>query len=196
MMTDRSEGLVNSLHRQLLEDVEGPDEAYLFAAEAQSAIPVRRRALGVLIADHKIRSGEDTDSLVAALLMEAGFEVDAVVTVPAKHTEIRKAIETAVVGGVDFVVTIGGTGVGPRDKAPEATRDVLDQHVPGVAQALRSSGMAAGIVEAATSRGISGVSGSTVVVNLPPSRAAVRDAMIKLPPLVHHLIDELQKYSV
>ena len=94
------------------------------------------------------------------------------------------------------MLTIGGTGVGPRDKTPEATRAVLDQMVPGVAQALRSSGQACGAVDACTSRGISGVSGSTVIVNVAASRAAVRDGMATLTPLVHHLVDQLQKSSV
>lgn len=86
--------------------------------------------------------------------------------------------------------------MGPRDKTPEATRAVLDQMVPGVAQALRSSGQACGAVDACTSRGISGVSGSTVIVNVASSRAAVRDGMATLTPLVHHLVDQLQKTSV
>ena len=148
------------------------------------------------MADHVLGSGEDTDRLVTELLVEAGFAVDAVVSVRSKKSQIRQAIETAVVGGVDLVLTVGGTGVGPRDKTPEATRSVLDQLVPGIAQALRSSGLACGAVDACTSRGISGVSGSTVVVNLAGSRAAVRDGMATLTPLVHHVIDQLQKYSV
>lgn len=177
-------------------DVVEPDAAFLIAAEKEDAPPARRRALVVLVADHVLGSGEDTDRLVTELLVEAGFAVDAVVSVRSKKSQIRQAIETAVIGGVDLVLTVGGTGVGPRDKTPEATRSVLDQLVPGIAQALRSSGLACGAVDACTSRGISGVSGSTVVVNLAGSRAAVRDGMATLTPLVHHVIDQLQKYSV
>ena len=118
------------------------------------------------------------------------------VSVKSKKSEIRKVIETAVVGGVDLVVTVGGTGVGPRDKVPEATRAVIDQMVPGVAQAVRSSGQACGAVDACTSRGICGVSGSTVIVNLAPSRAAIRDGVSTIASLVAHLIEELRKYSV
>ena len=150
----------------------------------------------VLVADHSLGSGEDTDRLVTELLVEAGFSVDGCLSVRSKKSQIRQAIETAVVGGVDLVLTVGGTGVGPRDRTPEATRSVLDQLVPGIAQALRSSGLACGAVDACTSRGISGVSGSTVVVNLAASRAAVRDGMATLTPLVHHVIDQLQKHSV
>lgn len=177
-------------------DVVEPDEAYLLATEQEKSPPARRRALVVLVADHALGSGEDTDRLVAELLVEAGFAVDGVLSVRSKKSQIRQAIETAVVGGVDLVLTVGGTGVGPRDRTPEATRSVLDMLVPGIAQALRSSGLACGAVDAGTSRGISGVSASTVIVNLAASRAAVRDGMATLTPLVHHVIDQLQKHSV
>src|SRR5699024_12110020 len=98
--------------------------------------------------------------------------------------------------GVVRVITVGGVGSGPRDKFPEATREVLEQMVPCIAQAVRSSGQACGAVDACTSRGIAGVSGSTVVVNLASSRAAVRDGMATVTPLVHHLVEQLQEYSV
>ena len=73
---------------------------------------------------------------------------------------------------------------------------MIDQLVPGVGQAVRASGQSCGAVDACTSRGICGVSGSTVVVNLAPSRAAIRDGMSTIAPLVDHLISELRKYSV
>ena len=177
-------------------DVADPDEAFLLATEQEETVPARRRALVVLVSDHVLGSGEDTDRLVTELLMEAGFAVDGVLSVRSKKSQIRQAIETAVVGGVDLVLTVGGTGVGPRDRTPEATRSVLDQLVPGIAQALRASGLACGAIDACSSRGISGVSGSTVVVNLAASRAAVRDGMATLTPLVHHVIDQLQKHTV
>ena len=97
---------------------------------------------------------------------------------------------------VDLVLTVGGTGVGPRDTAPEATKAVIDKNVPGVAQAVRSSGQACGAVDACTSRGVCGVSGSTVVVNLAASRQAIRDGVSTIAPLVQHLIGELNTYSV
>lgn len=177
-------------------DVAEPDDAFLIASEQEQNFNAPRRALVVIITDHPDENSDDTSRLVGELLSEAEFQVDGSVTVRSKKSKIRQAIETAVVGGVDLVLTVGGTGVGPRDKAPEATRAVLDQMVPGIAQALRSSGQACGAVDACTSRGISGVSGSTVIVNLASSRAAVRDGMATLAPLVHYLIDQLQKYSV
>ena len=177
-------------------DVAEPDEELLLAVEKEDRLPPRRRALVVLVSDHTLGSGEDTDRLVTELLVEADFSVDGCISVRSKKSQIRQAIETAVVGGVDLVLTVGGTGVGPRDKTPEATRAVIDVMVPGVGQAIRASGLACGAVDAGTSRGIVGVSGSTVVVNLAPSRAAVRDGMATLTPQVHHLIDQLQKHTV
>lgn len=179
-----------------LNDIVEPNDEFLRATEDAEAMPARRRALVVLVSDHHNGSDDDTDRLMTELLIECGFQVDAVVRVKSKKSQIRQAIETAVVGGVDLVLTVGGTGVGPRDRTPDATLTVLDQEVPGIAQALRDSGQACGAVDAVVSRGVSGISGSTVIVNLASSRAAIRDGMAALPPLVHHLVDELQTYSV
>lgn len=179
-----------------LMELEEPDAAFLIASEREDRPQPRRRALAVLVTDHPDEQTDANIDLVTELLTEADFQVDGALVVRSKKSKIRQAIETAVVGGVDLVVTVGGTGVGPRDKTPEATRAVLDQLVPGVAQALRASGQACGAVDACVSRGIAGVSGSTVVVNLASSRSALRDGMATLPPLVHHLVDQLQSYSV
>lgn len=180
---------------EVFRDIAEPDDAFLIASEKEQALQAPRRALVVIVTDHPDEAAQDTSLLASELLVEAGFQVDGAVIVRSKKSKIRQAIETAVVGGVDLVLSIGGTGVGPRDKVPEATRSVLDQMVPGIAQALRSSGQACGAVDACTSRGISGVSGSTVVVNLASSRAAVRDGMATLSPLVHHLVDQFQMSS-
>lgn len=194
---DHPQGVtVDEERRHSLFDMEEPDDAFLIASEREEQIQAARRALVVLVTDHPENYAEHTARLCQELLEEADFRVDGSLVVRSKKSKIRQAIETAVVGGVDLVLTVGGTGVGPRDKTPEATRSVLDQMVPGIAQALRASGQACGSVDACTSRGISGVSGSTVIVNLADSRAALRDGMATLPPLVHHLIDQLQEFSV
>ncbi|MPY80538.1 MAG: molybdenum cofactor biosynthesis protein [Actinophytocola sp.] len=151
------------------------------------------RAL-VVVVDDRIANGEHEDTsgpLVTELLEEAGFIVDGTVTVHADTVAIRNALNTAVIGGADVVITVGGTGVSPRDVTPDATQGVLDQAIPGIAEALRSSGLAAGAVDAGVSRGLVGVSGSTLVVNLAGSRSAVRDGMATLSSLVPHVIGEL-----
>ena len=151
------------------------------------------RALVVVVDDRRARGVEEDSSgpLVTELLAEAGFVVDGVVVVSADEIEIRNALNTAVIGGVDLVISVGGTGVTPRDVAPEATEALLDRELPGIAEALRASGVAAGSTEAGLSRGLAGISGSTLVVNLADSRAAVRDGMATLGPLAAHVIAEL-----
>ena len=110
---------------------------------------------------------------------------------PSNEPDIRTALNTAVIGGVDLVVTVGGTGVAPRDVTPDVTAEVIDRELIGIAQALRWSGMAAGVVDAVISRGLVGVSGSTLVANIAPSRAAIRDGLATLIPLAQHVISEL-----
>lgn len=151
------------------------------------------RALVVVVDDRRARGVEEDDSgpLVSELLYEAGFVVDGVVAVAADEVEIRNALNTAVIGGVDLVVSVGGTGVNPRDVAPEATKTILDRELLGIAEALRSSGLAAGSTDAGLSRGLAGISGSTLVVNIAGSRSAVRDGMATLGPLATQVIAEL-----
>ncbi len=151
------------------------------------------RALIVSITDQLVHGQDDrgAGALVTELLSEAGFVVDGTVTVPSDAVDIRNALNTAVIGGVDLVVTIGGTGISPRDVTPDVTSEVLDRELPGIAQALRWSGMLAGVVDAVVSRGMVGISGSTLVANVAGSRAAIRDGLATLMPLAIHVIEEL-----
>ena len=156
------------------------------------------RSLVVVVDDRQARgvAGDHSGALVTELLIEAGFVVDGVVVVAADEVEIRNALNTAVIGGVDLVVSIGGTGVTPRDVTPEATLGVLDREVPGIAEALRTSGLAAGSTDAGLSRGLAGISGSTLVVNIAGSRSAVRDGMATLGPMAAHVIAELSSLEI
>ncbi|WP_260433217.1 MogA/MoaB family molybdenum cofactor biosynthesis protein, partial [Corynebacterium bovis] len=143
-------------------------------------------ALVVIVTDGEGNAG--TGELVAELLAEENFLVDAVLEVEPRKTAVRTALETAVVGGADLVITVGGTGAGPRDRTPEATKTVLDKRLPGLSQALRASALACNALDGGLSRGVAGVSGSTVVVNLASSRAAIRDGMATLCPLARWVI--------
>jgi molybdenum cofactor synthesis domain-containing protein len=155
------------------------------------------RALVVVVDDRTAHGEEDHNGpLVTELLNEAGFVVDGVIVVSADEVEIRNALNTAVIGGVDLVVSVGGTGVTPRDVTPEATLDILDRELLGIAEALRSSGLAAGIIDAGLSRGLAGVSGSTLVVNIAGSRSAVRDGMATLNPLAIQIIGQLSSLEI
>ena len=155
--------------------------------------PLAGRALVVIVDDRTAHSTEKDSKgpLVTELLTEAGFLVDGVVAVTADEVDVRNALNTAVIGGVDLVVSIGGTGVSPRDVTPDVTAEVLDREIPGISEALRSSVLAAGSLDAGLSRGLVGVSGSTLVVNLASSRAAIRDGMATLTPLASQVIAEL-----
>jgi molybdenum cofactor synthesis domain-containing protein len=156
------------------------------------------RALIVVVDDRTAHGDEEDHSgpLVTELLAEAGFVVDGVVVVSADEIEIRNALNTAVIGGVDLVVSVGGTGVSPRDVTPEATLAILDRELLGISEALRASGLSAGVPDAGLSRGLAGISGSTLVVNIAGSRAAVRDGMATLNPLATHVIGELSSLEI
>src|ERR1700748_235332 len=155
------------------------------------------RALVVVVDDRTAHGDEDhSGPLVTELLTEAGFVVDGVVAVAGDEVEIRNALNTAVIGGVDLVVSVGGTGVTPRDVTPEATVDILDREILGIAEAVRASGLSAGIVDAGLSRGLAGISGSTLVVNLAGSRYAVRDGMATLNPLAASIIRPLSSLEI
>lgn len=151
------------------------------------------RALIVSITDQAAHGEGDggAGTLVTELLTEAGFLVDGALAVASDAVEIRNALNTAVIGGVDLVVTVGGTGIAPRNVTPDVTAEVLDRELPGISQALRWSGMAAGVMDAVVSRGLVGVSGSTMVANVAGSRAAIRDGLATLIPLAKHVIEEL-----
>jgi molybdenum cofactor synthesis domain-containing protein len=178
-------------------DVPLSELGYTVAPMEQGAELVVGRALVVVVDDRTAHGDEDhSGPLVTELLTEAGFVVDGVVAVAADEVEIRNALNTAVIGGVDLVVSVGGTGVTPRDVAPEATREILDREILGIAEAIRGSGLSAGIIDAGLSRGLAGVSGSTLVVNLAGSRYAVRDGMATLNPLAAHIIGQLSSLEI
>lgn len=97
-------------------------------------------------------------------------------------------------GAVDLILTTGGTGFTARDITPEATRAVIQREAPGVAEALRLEG-AASTPMAWLSRGVAGIRGSTLLVNLPGSTAGVRDGLVVLSQLVDHAVQLLRGHE-
>src|SRR5690606_30461353 len=119
-----------------------------------------------------------------------GFVVDAPVVRP-DGEPVGEAIAAAVATGARVVLTTGGTGLTPTDRTPEVTRPLLDREVPGLAEAIRAAGVAKGVPTAVLSRGLAGVAGRALVVNLPGSRGGVKDALEVLAPVVQHAVEQV-----
>jgi len=125
------------------------------------AIRARLADLGIAVNSHAIQS-DDPDAIAAQL-------------------------QEWVAAGLDLIVTTGGTGFGPRDNTPEATRRVIERDAPGLAELMRAEGLRKTPM-AALSRGICGIAGRTLIVNLPGSERAVRENMDALAPVLPHAL--------
>jgi molybdenum cofactor synthesis domain-containing protein len=123
-------------------------------------------------------------------LRRLGFDVDGPEVVP-DGAPVETALRAAVAAAYDVVLTTGGTGLTDLDLTPEVTARVVDRTVPGIPEALRAYGIAAGVPSAVLSRGLAGVAGRTLVVNVPGSPGACRDALAVLEPVLAHAVDQL-----
>lgn len=132
---------------------------------------------------------DEAGPAVARQLREAGFDVGDVRVVPDGRavvaTEVRAACEDA-----ELVVTTGGTGLHPKDETPEATRDVVDRLAPGIAEAMRAAS-ARVTPMAMLSRGVAGLRGRTLVVNLPGSPKAAAENLQVVLEVLDHAMDQL-----
>ena len=151
------------------------------------------RALAVTVSNRAAAGiyPDKSGPVLVELLGSAGCEVvDGPLVIP-DGDPVEAALRDAVAAGYDLVVTTGGTGLTPADLTPEMTRRVLDKEIPGIAEALRSAGAAAGVPAAILSRGVAGVADRTLIVNLPGSTGGVRDGMAVLVGVLEHAVSQI-----
>ena len=147
----------------------------------------------VVVASNRAAAGvydDTTGPLIVSALRELGFSVGDAEVRP-DGEPVGEAIRAAVAEGARVVLTTGGTGLTPTDLTPEVTRPLLDREVPGLAEAIRAAGLAKGVPTAALSRGLAGVAGQALVVNLPGSRGGVKDALDVLAPVLVHAVEQI-----
>jgi molybdenum cofactor synthesis domain-containing protein len=150
------------------------------------------RSARVVIASTRASAGVYADRcgpIIAEWLGQHGF-LPVQPEVVADGEPVGRALRVAVADGVDLVITSGGTGISPSDDTPAQTVAVLDYEVPGLADAIRRAGLPK-VPTAVLSRGVCGVAGRTLIVNLPGSTGGVRDGLAVLTDVVDHALDQL-----
>ena len=129
--------------------------------------------------------------VIAEALADLGFAVDGPLVVP-DGDEVGEALRGGVEQGYGVIITTGGTGLNPSDRTPEQTRSVLDAEVPHLIGAVTRYGIDHGVPTAVLSRGVAGVAGRSLVVNLPGSSGGARDGMAVLGPVLTHAVDQIR----
>jgi molybdenum cofactor synthesis domain-containing protein len=147
----------------------------------------------VIVASNRASAGVYEDRggpVLVEGLRGLGFEVGDPVVVP-DGEPVHVALTAALADDPDVILTSGGTGLTAGDLTPEMTSRVIDRPVPGIAEAIRAYGLAKGVPAAMLSRGLAGLAGRTLIVNLPGTRGGCRDGLAVLEPVLGHAIDQV-----
>lgn len=150
------------------------------------------RSARVIVASTRAATGQYPDKtgpVIVEWLGAQGFRVEKPIVVPDGDT-VGAAIHAAVSDGVSLIITTGGTGLSPTDVTPEQTVPLLDYQIAGLADAIRRSGLPT-VPTSILSRGVCGVAGRTLVVNLPGSTGGVRDGLAVLDGVLGHALDQI-----
>lgn len=134
---------------------------------------------------------DESGSTLSELLKAAAFDVVHRVVLPDIQATIAQSLGDMCGAGIRLIATTGGTGLGPRDVTPEATRSVIEREIPGMAEAMRYISMQK-TPFAMTSRQVVGVNNQTLIVNFPGSPKAVRECFEVVQPVLHHVLDLIE----
>jgi|ERR1035437_332431 molybdenum cofactor synthesis domain-containing protein len=149
----------------------------------------------VTVSDSRAEGNDSSGEKIADLLTSIGAQIVERTIVPDDLEHLRNTLfNLAERGDINLVITTGGTGFGPRDNTPEATRGVIEREAPGLAEAMRRE-TSAKTAMAMLSRGICGIRGKTLIVNLPGSPKAVEECFDVIRPVLGHAIDLLAGHT-
>lgn len=145
----------------------------------------------VIVVSDRVAGGAREDQsgpALASAMTASNVVVDTIIVVPDESEDVARAVRVAAGERIDIICTTGGTGFGPRDRTPEATRSVLEREAPGIAEALRRASDRDGLGFGLRSRGVAGVIGTSIVVNLPGSTSGAVEGWAVIADHIPHLV--------